>query len=149
MTREPEGPNPPKNQSSIGEDIITTAVFWGEGELFCDPTGLLQESLGPFGPEASPECPRECPRKWGVSEGVSEGVSPECQKGVPDTPGTLSGHFLDIPEPGARRAPGTPRHSLGHPPLSGTLSGHSGTLRARRARETPVAGRRDRKNCFR
>ena len=37
-----------------------------------------------------PKCPREC-------------LSPECQKGVPDTPGTLSGHFLNTPEPGARR----------------------------------------------
>ena len=80
----------------------------------CDPAGLLQESLGPFGPEVSPECPRECPRKWGVCEGVSDGVSagpfaprapecpksvprvsPGCQKGVLDTPGTHSGHSRD------------------------------------------------------
>ena len=75
---------------------------------------------GPFGPRA-PECPKSVPR-----------VSPECQKGVLDTPGTLSGHFVDSSEPGARRAPG---HPEGHP------EGHSGTLRARWARETPVAGR--------
>ena len=91
---------------------IFTKFFWS-----CDPAGLLQESLGPFGPEVSPECPRECPRKWGVSEGVSDGVSsgplgpraPECpskkcpqsvpgvSKRCPDTPGThsgtLQGHF--------------------------------------------------------
>ena len=49
-------------------------------------------------------CPKSVPR-----------VSPECQKGVPDTPGTLSGHFLDTPEPGAGRAPETPRKTLpGH-----------------------------------
>ena len=116
----------------------------------CDPAGLLQESLGPFGPEVSPECPRECPQKPGVSAGVSDGVSPgpfglrapecpksvprvspECQKGVPDTPGTLSGHFLDTPEPGARRAPGTPRRTLpGTPPVFGDTLGHTpGTLR--------------------
>ena len=48
---------------------------------------------------------------------------------IPDTPGTLRGHFLDTPEPGARRAAkNTPRDT-------------AGTLRARRGRETPVAGR--------
>ena len=65
-----------------------------------------------FGPRA-PECPKSVPR-----------VSPECQKSVSDTLGTLSGHFLDTPEPGARRAPGTPRGTLRRtPPFSGTLSG--------------------------
>ena len=60
-----------------------------------------------------------------------------------DTPGTLSGHFLDTPEPGARRARGTFRGTLPRtPPFSGdTLGDTPGTLRARRARETPVAGR--------
>ena len=53
----------------------------------------------PFGPRA-PECPESVPR-----------VSPECQNGVPDTPGTLSGHFLDTPERWARRAPKTPRET--------------------------------------
>ena len=53
----------------------------------------------------------------GVSK-IFVGVSPECQKGVGDTPGTLFGHF------GAR----TPsRHPCGTlswtPPLWGTLSG--------------------------
>ena len=46
---------------------------------------------------------RECPR--------------ECLGHLLDTPGTLSGHFLGTPEPGARRAPETPR---------GTLPGHFG-----------------------
>ena len=42
-------------------------------------------------------------------------VSPECPGHLFDTPGTLSGHFLDTPEPGARRAPETPRATLpGH-----------------------------------
>ena len=90
--------------------------------LHCDPAGLLQESLGPFGPEVSPECPRECPRKRGVSERVSDWVfpgpegprAPECPKSVPrvskrcpghsrDTLGTLFGHPVG--------------HSLGHPPV--------------------------------
>ena len=79
----------------------------------CEPPGLLQESLGPFGPEVSPECP-------GVSQGECDGVSPgpfsprapEWPKSVPrvspecpgylfDTLGTLSGHFLDTQEPRA------------------------------------------------
>ena len=83
-----------------------------------------------------------------VSRSVSEGprapecpkVSPECRKGVPDTPGTLSGPFLDTPEPGARRAPETLRETLPETlpetptPFSGTLSGTlPETLRARRA----------------
>ena len=70
----------------------------------------------------------------GVSLGPS-GESKKCPESVPgvsghlfDTLGTLSGHFLDTPEPGARRARETPRDT-------------PGTLRARRARETPVAGR--------
>ena len=83
------------------------------------------------------KCPKSVPR-----------VSPECQKGVPDTPGTLSGHFLDTPEAGARRAPGTPCRTLSRtPPIFGdTLGDTPGTVRARRARETPAAGRRDRKH---
>ena len=57
----------------------------------CNPPDLLQESLGPFGPEVFRECPSGC--FWGPS-------------GPENTP-------RDTP----------------------------GTLRARRARETPVAGR--------
>ena len=76
-------------------------------------------------------------------------MSRECPRSVRDTfltlrdtPGTLFGHS------GARGAEGNRRHpvghSLGHPPFSGTLPG---TLQGhlRRARETPVAGWRDRK----
>ena len=81
---------------------------------------------------SGPKCPRECPQKRGVSDRVSHGVSSgpfgplapecpksvprvsrECQKSVPDTPATLSGHFLDTPELGARRAP-TVGHSDAH-----------------------------------
>ena len=76
--------------------------------------------MRPFGPK----CPKSVP-----------GVSQRC----PDTPGTLSGHFLDTLEPGAQRAPGTPRGTLPWtPPFSGTLSG---TLWARRAQKSPVGGR--------
>ena len=51
---------------------------------------------------------------------------------------------MGTPEPGAQRAPETPRGTLSRtPPFSGTLSGTlPGTLRARRAGETPVAGGR-------
>ena len=54
----------------------------------------------------------------------------------------LGSPFSDI-----YRAPGTPRRTLPRtPPIFGdTLGDTPGTLRARRARETPVAGRRDRK----
>ena len=125
----------------------------------CEPPGLLQESLGPFGPEVSPECPRECPRKRGVSEAVSDGVSlghfgpqaPECPKSVPRVSPSVQETFLTLqgdtlgtllrvwtfrsPGPeGPRRHP--VGHSLGHAPFSGTLSG---TLRD--TGETPVAGR--------
>ena len=65
----------------------------------------LRVSLGPLGP-LGPAGPKSVPR-----------VSPECQKGVFDTPATLSGHFLETPEPGVRRGPETPR---------GTLPGHFG-----------------------
>ena len=79
------------------------------------PGVSLGVSLRPFAPRA-PQCPKSVPR-----------VSQECQKGVLDNVGTLSGHFLDTAEPGARRAPETPR---------GTLPGHSGTLRARSLRDS-------------
>ena len=69
------------------------------------PGVSLGVSLGPFGLRA-PECPKSVPR-----------VSAECPGHLFDTPGTLSGHFLDTPEPGAQRAPETPR---------GTLPGHFG-----------------------
>ena len=84
---------------------------------------------GPLGPRA-PECPKSVLR-----------VSPKCQKGVPDTLGTLSGHFLDTPEP-----PGdTPRDTLSDTPVFwDTLGDTPRDTRARGARETLVAGRRDR-----
>ena len=65
----------------------------------------------------SQECPREClrnrgcPREW-CQKSVSR-APPECQKGVPNPLGTLSGHSLDTPET-------TPLgHSLEHPPSRG------------------------------
>ena len=64
-------------------------TLWAEVSPACPRKRGLSErvsdgvSLGPFGPRA-PECLKSVPR-----------VSPECQKGVPDTPETLSGHFLD------------------------------------------------------
>ena len=113
------------------------------------PPACYRSLSGPSGPKCPRSVPESVPENGGVSEGVSDGVSkkcppsvPECQKGVPDTPGTLSGHFLDTPEPGARRAPETPCRTLPRtPPVFGDTLG---TLRAQRARETPVAGRRDR-----
>ena len=88
------GLQPPRPATEVSRALRARSV----------PGVSLGVSLGPFGLRA-PECPKSVPR-----------VSPECQKGVPDTPRTLSGHFLDTPEPGARRAPETPR---------GTLPGHS------------------------
>ena len=89
----------------------------------CNPPGLLQESLGPSGPEVSwsvpgvslrvslgvflgpfgpraPECPKSVLR-----------VSPECRKGVLDTLGILSGHFWTLRRPGPK---GPQRHPEGH-----------------------------------
>ena len=87
------------------------------GALYCEPPGLLQESLRPFGPDVSQSVPESVPRKRGVSKGVSDGVSP--------------GPF------GPRRH--TAGHSLGQPPFSGTLSGTLWESGARRARETPCS----------
>ena len=85
-------------------------------------------------------CPTECPKSV-------PRVSPECRRGVPDTLRTLSGHFLDTPE--TLRGPGdTPWDTPGNTdPLS--LRTLPETLRARRARETPIAGQggRNPKNC--
>ena len=135
--------------------------------LSCESPDQPEESFGPFGPEVSRRVSDRVSPKMGVSEGVSHGVSPgpfgprapECQKGVPrvskrcpDTPGTLSGHLFDTPEPGARRAPETPRGTLPRtPPFSGTpCRTLSGTLRARRARKTllVVAGLSQSLSCF-
>ena len=104
--------------------------------------------------------PRVSP-KTGVSDGVFNGVSPgpeapecsrsvsraspECQKGVPDTLGTLSGYFLDTPEP-EPKGRDTPWDTPSDTPVFGDTPRDT---RARRARETPVAGRRDRKSISR
>ena len=90
---------------------------------------------------------RPCVRRsvpWGVSGRSVQTVSRECSGHLFDTLQTLSVHFLDTPEPGGRRAPETPRGTLrrASPPVSGdTFRDTPWTLRARRARETPVAGR--------
>ena len=98
--------------------------------------------------------PRVSPKMGGVRGSVRRGVpgglrarAPECPKSVlrvsPECPGpgTLSGHFWTLWSP--LRAPGTPRRTLPRtPPIFGdTLGDTPGVLRAR---ETPVAGRRDR-----
>ena len=124
--------------SPIWTFFVSQLFYFGKA-----PTSQKSHS-GPSGPKCPGECPTGCPRKWGcprecptgclrgpsgpglrsVKKGVPR-VSPECQ----DTFLTLSGHLFDSPEPGALWAPETPR---------GTLSG---TLRARRARMTLLAGR--------
>ena len=81
------------------------------------PGSVPRVSPGPFGPRA-PECPESVPR-----------VSPECPGHLFDTPGTLSGHFFGH---SGGRGPKAPRDTPRDTPR---------TLRARRARETPVAGR--------
>ena len=94
----------------------------------CNPPGLFLESLGPFGPEVSRECPSGCLRgPLGPGLRSVQKVFRECPPGVskrcPDTPGP-------------KGPKNTPRDT-------------PGTLRARRARETPVAGRGDRKHiCY-
>ena len=118
-----------------------------------------------------PECLRECPRKLGclrecptechrgpLGPQPPEGPTLKCPESVPrvsgtafrhsrDTLGTLFGHSGG-PRP---KGPGdTPWDTPGENPsfrgpLSGTLPE---TLRARRARETPVAGRGGRNVLF-
>ena len=121
---------------------------------FAIPPACYRSLSGPSGPkcprsvpESVPEnggCPRECPP--GGARGPSgpglrsvQKVSRECPRSVKkvsrtlrDTLGTLFGHS------GRRTFPRTP------PIFGDTLGDTPGTLRARRARETPVAGRRDR-----
>ena len=84
--------NPPRSATGVSRALQARSV----------PGVSLAVSLGPFGPGA-PECPKSVPR-----------VFPECQKGVPDTPGTLSGHFFG--HSGARGPKGprdTPRETSG------------------------------------
>ena len=103
------------------------------------PTRVSGALQARFVPRVSPRVPP----KTGVSERVScpkgcpsgplgpgSGVSKKCPQSVPDTfltlRGTLSGHFLDTPEPGAKGLRGHPfTHSLRHPPFSGHPRGHS------------------------
>ena len=92
--------------------------------------GRKVPKMGPFGPRAP----------------SVQKVSPECRKGVPDTPGTLSEHsrdtFWTLRSPGPKGPRDTPWDTPGDTPVFGALSGTlPETLRARRARETPVAGR--------
>ena len=63
------------------------------------PGVSLKMSLGPFGPRA-PECPESVPR-----------VSPECQKGVSDTPGHSQDTFWTLRSP---RPESPQRHPEGH-----------------------------------
>ena len=92
---------------------------------------------GPSGPKCPGKCPRECPRKRGCQR--------ECLQG-PSGPGLQSVQKFKCP----KSVPGVVKKE------SRTLWGHSRdsfwtlqspgpegprTLRARRARETPVAGR--------
>ena len=148
---------------SLRSDSASLSKFESVSDVVTDTDGSsdwkladqAQESLGPFGPEVArsvpesvPEnggCPRECPT--GCLRGPSgpglqtvQKVSRECPRSVRDTLLRLQGHFLDPSEPGARRAPQTPRRTLPRtPPVFGDTPG---TLWARRARETPVPGRR-------
>ena len=96
------------------------------------PPACYRSLSGPSGPK----CPRECPRKWGgvrgsVRRGVQK-VSRECPQSVRD-------HLFDTLGTPRRTLPRTPPHFRGT--LSGTLREHFGP----KGRETPVAGRRDRK----
>ena len=81
---------------------------------FPTPPACYRSLSGPSGPK----CPRSVPRGvFGALRAPGSGVSKKCPESVPDTLGTLSGHLLDTPEPGARRDPET---------LRGTLPGHFG-----------------------
>ena len=122
----------------------------GEGECREHPD-QLQESFGPFG-RVPGIVPESVPTNGGVRGGV-RGVSPgpfglwatECPKSVPRvSPGGHSRDtFWTLWSPGPFGAPETPQGTLARTPLfSGRLSGTlPGTLRAQRARETPVVGR--------
>ena len=98
--------------------------------LFLQPPSACYRSLsGPSGPKSPESVPRGVSGAlWAPGSGVPKSVprmSPECQKGVRHTLGTLLGHS-------GARGPKGPRDTLRDTPR---------TLRARRARETPVAGR--------
>ena len=114
---------------------LRARVFRGVSPRVSPKTGVsegVSHGLSPgfFGPRA-PECPKSVLR-----------VFPECQKRCPrrsgDTLGTLFGHS------GARgpKSPGdTPWDTRSDTPVFGdTLGDTPQDTRARRARETPVAG---------
>ena len=129
--------------------------------MACVAPGPLREFLGPFRAEVTREVsPRVFPKRGCCEclEGCLRAPSgpglgsvqkcPESVRGVPKRcPGHSEPHFLDIPN-GAGRAPQTPLRTLLRTlPFSGTLSRtFPGTLRPRRARETPVGGRALRKS---
>ena len=73
-------------------------------------------------------------------------MSEKCPESVPDTgdiAGTLSGHFSDTLECGAGWPRGHPPDTPSDTPIFGdTPSDTPGHTRPRRARETPVRGRR-------
>ena len=119
-------------------------------QLLCDP------ALGPFGPECPGSVPESVPENGGVRRSVPRGVpgpfgprapecpesvprvSLECQKGVSgDTLGTLSRHS------GARGLKGPGDTPWDTPPDTPVFGDTPRDTRARRARETPVAGRQD------
>ena len=79
----------------------------------CEPPGLLQESLGPFGSEVSP---RVSPKTTGGVSGARVGPrAPECPKSVPGVSRSVRDTVFDTlvtlfehSEPGPRR------HAVGH-----------------------------------
>ena len=136
--------------------------------MFATPPGLLQGSLGPFGPESVSGSVRECPRKPGCLQECPteclrgplgpelrsvQKVSRECPRSVWDTFSTLQGHSRDTFWTLRRAGPKGPRrHSVGRSRrLPGFRGGDTlGTLpeTLSRARETPVAGRGGRNPIF-
>ena len=81
-----------------------------------------------------------------ASTGVSRALRARVSRGVSPKTETLGTHFGHS---GARgpKGPGDTRDTLHRTPvLRDTLGDNSRDTRARRARETPVAGRRDRKS---
>ena len=65
------------------------------------PPGLLQESLGPFGPKRLPRVSKKCPKSV-----------PRVSKRCPGHSGDTLGHFLDTPVSVGREGPR--RHPEGH-----------------------------------
>ena len=117
----------------------------------------LSGPSGPSGPKCPgsvPElgcprkrgCPRECP-KGCPQRAPGSGVSKKCpSRSVKKVSGTLWGHsrdtFWTLRSPGPKGLQGTPSDTASDTPVFGdTLGDTLGTLRARSARETPVARR--------